>query len=299
VESPGIAMNRRNHRERCTLCFLRALCLVCVSCLLCVRVVHGSTALPLSARNAQTPSASPGSIQGIVVRAGTIEPLGRAVLELRGDDDDAPPLVSTTTEADGRFSFRNLRSGRYRLAATRPGSVSRPMSITVSGGRTEEVTVAMAPTGAISGRVYGQNGEPLGNIDVAALKSTYQRGRRVLSAVQSVRTNDRGDTAFSGSPRAVTSSERHTPEPKPVRWQCSDREGWAEASRPLSGWEASGRAGLLRCEAPGILCCSTLLVPTMTRRPAGTCLSIFPGQSTTRRQPRSTCAPARILAPST
>jgi hypothetical protein len=162
--------------------------------------------IALLTQNAAAQSASPGAIQGTVVKSGTSEALSKATVELRADDGRAPlpaipqllaldaaPLLTTTTEADGRFVFRNVRPGRYRLVTNRPGYVRRPMSVTVTAGRTEEVQLVMTATGAISGRVYGQNGEPLGNIDVSALKPTYQNGRRVLTAVQSVRTNDRGE----------------------------------------------------------------------------------------------------------
>jgi hypothetical protein len=115
------------------------------------------------------------------------------VVELRSEDDQMPAPLSTTTEADGRFAFRTVHEGRYRLLATRPGYLSRPMSITVAGGRAEEVAVAMTATGAMAGRVSGPSGEPLGNVEVSALKSSYVNGQRILTAAQSVRTNDRGE----------------------------------------------------------------------------------------------------------
>jgi hypothetical protein len=163
--------------------------------------------IALLTQNVAAQPAPSGTIQGTVMKDGTSEALSRATVELRADDGrapqipaipqrlavDPPPLLTTTTEADGRFEFRNVRTGRYRLVTNRPGYVRRPMSVTVTAGRTEEVQLMMTATGAISGRVYGQNGEALGNIDVSALKPSYQNGRRVFTAVQSVRTNDRGE----------------------------------------------------------------------------------------------------------
>ena len=149
--------------------------------------------LALLAQTAQAPSGSSGAIQGTVVKAGTVEALGKAVAELSGSDDRAPAIVAMTTEADGRFFFRSVPAGRYRLVITRPGYVRRSTSLIVTGGRTEGVSVAMTATGAIAGHIYGPSGEPLGNIVVAALRSSYQNGRRVLTPVQSVPTNDRGE----------------------------------------------------------------------------------------------------------
>ena len=148
--------------------------------------------LALIALLAQTPAAS-GSLQGVVVKAGSLDPLSKAIVELRADDGSAPLISSTTTESDGRFLFLNVRPGRYRIVTARSGYVRRPLSITVPQTQPQVVQVVLTQTATISGRVYGTTGEPLGNVDVQALKASYQDGRRTLTRVQSVRTNDRGE----------------------------------------------------------------------------------------------------------
>jgi protocatechuate 3,4-dioxygenase beta subunit len=50
----------------------------------------------------------------------------------------------------------------------------------------------MVPTGAIAGRIYDKNGEPLGNAQVMAMRQVYKDGRRTLTIVQMVSTDDRG-----------------------------------------------------------------------------------------------------------
>lgn len=139
------------------------------------------------------PTASTGGVQGVVVRAGTAEPLSKASIELRGDDDRASPIVSTTTDSDGGFVFRALRPGRYRLMTSRAGYVRRSASVTVSGGRIEDLTVPLTATAAIGGRVTSQTGEGLGNVAISALRASYQNGRRTFTSVQTVRSDDRGD----------------------------------------------------------------------------------------------------------
>src|SRR5207253_7954192 len=116
-----------------------------------------------------------------------------AVVEIRGDDGNARALHATTTESNGRFVIPSVRPGRYRLAISRPGYVSRTLSVAVAPGQVEEVQALLTPTAAISGRVYGERGEPLGNIEVSASRASYPDGRRVLTAVQSTRTDDRGE----------------------------------------------------------------------------------------------------------
>jgi hypothetical protein len=139
---------------------------------------------------AQQPS---GSIQGLVSRAGTGGPLSKAIVEIGGDDSTTRPLYTTTTESDGRFLVPNVRPGRYRVMVSRPGYVRRTLSVTVVAGRSDEVQALLTATAAIAGRVYGAGGEPLGNIDVSALKPSYQDGRRMLTAVQTAKTDDRGE----------------------------------------------------------------------------------------------------------
>jgi protocatechuate 3,4-dioxygenase beta subunit len=133
------------------------------------------------------------SIQGIVVRQGSSDPLSNATVELRGDSENTL-IRSITTEADGRFLFENIRPGRYHLTATRRGYVRPPLTVTIAAGQPAPyVQLPMTLTGAISGRVYDTNGQPIGNIEVQAFKASYPEGRRVLIPVRSVVTNDLGD----------------------------------------------------------------------------------------------------------
>jgi hypothetical protein len=135
------------------------------------------------------------SIQGIVVRTGTTDFLSNANVELRTTGNNAVALDNFTTESDGRFIIQNVRPGRYELVATRQGYVRGPLSITVVAGEPPpEVRLAMTPTGAIEGRVYnGSNGEPFGNIEVQALRVSYQDGQRTLTVAEAVQTNDLGE----------------------------------------------------------------------------------------------------------
>jgi hypothetical protein len=61
------------------------------------------------------------------------------------------------------------------------------------GQKLADVRLALTPTGAISGHVYDRDGEPAGRAIVQALRPIYRDGKRVLTIVQSVLTNDRGE----------------------------------------------------------------------------------------------------------
>src|SRR5436309_14771737 len=60
------------------------------------------------------------SEEGVVARLGTGEPLPRATVTLSNDRYPSQ-VLSTTTDAGGRFSFLNVPPGEYRLQASRQG----------------------------------------------------------------------------------------------------------------------------------------------------------------------------------
>src|SRR5262245_30955815 len=118
-------------------------------------------------------------LQGLVFEKGTNEPLSEATVELRPDQENAAVLRRLTTEDDGRFLFDNVAPGRYRVTVSRRGYTRPPLTITLAAPQAAaEIQLPMTQAGTISGRVYDTNGQPLGNIEVLAMKATYLGGRR-------------------------------------------------------------------------------------------------------------------------
>src|SRR5262245_58159987 len=123
-----------------------------------------------------------------------------------------PPLQSTqvapvTTDAGGRFVFRNMDPGNYLLRVSadgyalqeynaRPGAasdISRQVKIS-DGQSLKDVIFRLTPGGTISGRVTGPNGEALVNIEVSLLRNRYgPDGRKTLQQAGTATTNDRGE----------------------------------------------------------------------------------------------------------
>src|SRR3989475_6736249 len=130
--------------------------------------------LGLLAQVSNTPS-----VEGVVAKLGTGEPLARATVTL-SKDRYTPQVRSTTTDASGRFSFLNVPPGEYRLQASRqgpyipaedgqrkPGERRTPITIQ-PGQKITEIRLELAPTSSISGRILDSDGEPLGRVEVQA-----------------------------------------------------------------------------------------------------------------------------------
>src|SRR5204862_170270 len=136
-------------------------------------------------------------IEGVVVKSGTSDPIAKAVVEIQRVDREAearePQVV--ITGADGRFSLRELASGRYSLSVSRTGYIAgQPREVTVENGRSpKDLRVSLTATGAISGHVYDGTGEPVANVSVQALKYSWSEGAATLTTVKVAETNDRGE----------------------------------------------------------------------------------------------------------
>ena len=157
----------------------------------------------------QRPSAS---IEGVVVKLGTGEPLANASVQLNMEQPPSSEIPrgeqfhrKAKSDSNGRFIFENVAPGEYRLIATYEGDFvpaeygqrsptgeGIPFEI-AAGQKMTGIQLAMTPTGAISGRVYDRDGEPLGKAQVLALRPVYKNGRRTMTIVQSVESDDRGE----------------------------------------------------------------------------------------------------------
>ena len=151
----------------------------------------------------QSPQPQPtASIEGTVLKLGTTEAVPRAKVTL--SQQGSPNSQAITADDGGKFAFRSLVPGQYRLTATRDGYVPAEFGQRGPGASGVQITlvaqqqmkdarIEMTLTGVISGRVLNRYGEPVGNANIQALRYTYQEGRRSLTPIQSIRTNDLGE----------------------------------------------------------------------------------------------------------
>jgi len=154
-----------------------------------------------------------GAISGTVVEMGTNVPIPGASVELRRIDcnnfSNPPEAFNVKTDPDGKFNFPNLHAGGWCIVATAVGGKFTPAEylqrgykgrgVTIplaDGEKHPGITLAMAPTSAISGRIVDRDGEPVGHARVQAMELYYENGERRLYILQVVQTNDLGEYRF-------------------------------------------------------------------------------------------------------
>lgn len=176
------------------------------------------------------------SLEGVVVKMGTNEPIAGVDVELSrvegtprapvannvmdafnnalsggGPGGQAPPpllapeLRYARTGNDGKFAFKDLKEGKYRLAAARIGGTYYPAEygqrdvrgrgVNIPLGMDQamrDVKVEMAPTSSISGRILDEDGQPMGHVTVMALEPQYRQGQPRFYVERSVQSDEHG-----------------------------------------------------------------------------------------------------------
>jgi protocatechuate 3,4-dioxygenase beta subunit len=224
-----------------------------------------------------------GSIQGVVLNAGSAEPLPETPVEL-SPAAGSPTRYTATTDSAGQFTFSNIPPGDYRLAAARIGYLrseygqrgpsGRGLVVTLAAGQQmRNARVELTETGAIAGRIMDRNGQPFPNVQVQALKYGYQDGRRVLTTIRAMVTDDLGQYRIFWLPPGD-----YVLMAKPLRGGLSStliemRPGGGFASRPLQ--EATGEVILSPDDEPSI----PLYFPGTTTPQAATAIELRPGSN--------------------
>jgi protocatechuate 3,4-dioxygenase beta subunit len=138
----------------------------------------------------------PGGAEGRVLDAGSGEPIRKAMVILRRNQESG---AAAYTDSKGEFHFAELEPGAYALSATRDGYVASrkepPAVVTVLPEKTQsDLTVKLVRTGVVSGRVLDSDGDPVENasVDLLAIKGEREGG--------SATTNDRGEYRVFGVP---------------------------------------------------------------------------------------------------
>ncbi|HEX3152982.1 MAG TPA: carboxypeptidase regulatory-like domain-containing protein [Candidatus Angelobacter sp.] len=145
-------------------------------------------------------------VEGTVINKLTGTPVkGAHVIYTRiatGADPAASP-ISRDTDVQGHFHLE-LTSGQYRLWVEREGFARQSYGSSVPEGTGSLLTVSsgqelrdlafrITPLGALSGRVFDQDGDPLEGVGIQVLRVSYASGMRQLIPVAGSSSNDRGE----------------------------------------------------------------------------------------------------------
>lgn len=166
-------------------------------------------------------------MRGQIVAADNGAPIRRAQVRIAAPD--ARESRVATTDAQGRFEFKELPAGRYSITGSKAGFVTlqygqrRPSEsgtpIELGDGQTlEKIAIALPRGSVLGGRITDEYGEPVANAAVIAWRYAYAGGaRRLTPAGQNSRdsTDDQGRSRLFGLPPGeyyVSASLRSGPE---------------------------------------------------------------------------------------
>jgi thiol-disulfide isomerase/thioredoxin len=167
----------------------------------------------LGAEPCELPYPEHGAIEGTITIAGN--PASGEIVHAQwlppsgGDSWDLPFGVGgqVTADAEGRYRFRGLGPGRYRIsrvrAFDRPGGGGMSMymlgeEVVLLPGRTLIHDVAQAPGHTVAGQTLGPRGKPLGNCIITASVVNAETGGN--DRIDAVRADDQGRFAFRHLP---------------------------------------------------------------------------------------------------
>ena len=137
------------------------------------------------------------SIYGRVTVTETGAPIRRA--ELRAMNDRGISRIATS-DAEGRYEFRDLPAGQYRVIGSRSGFVTLGFGqrrgaeaitpIDLAQGQRINVNMSLPRAGAITGRILDESGEPVPDVRVQAMRSRIAGGQRRLQPAGVIDTTD-------------------------------------------------------------------------------------------------------------
>ncbi len=169
-----------------------------------------------------------GTIRGTVTNAATGEPLRKAYVRL-APASDAANVRTTITDKEGRFIFKDIRSGSYALEAEHQGFIDGkygdpadvPLELKLIANQDlSGVDIKLMPPAAVSGHVTNEDGDLWTHASVSVFRSSWERGKRQLEGFTSAGVDDKGEFRVG-----------HLP---PGRYHL--------LAKPDGGWEARNRA---------------------------------------------------------
>ncbi len=132
---------------------------------------------------------SSGSIVVTVKDARTALPLAGAAVGFEAATGEQTPSL---TDAQGRFTLRTVPAGSQTVFASARDYLTASRTVTVNGGGSASVEIALRPAGIITGRVLGAGGAALAGVEVCLMGGT--------GITATTRTSAQGQFAFLDLP---------------------------------------------------------------------------------------------------
>jgi hypothetical protein len=149
-------------------------------------------------------------MEGVVHRIGTEEPIVGAEVTVTRSAGNGPraSIAPATTDGSGRFTFKELEAGSYRLSVVSngysrqdfgqriPGMAGAPI-VLADGQDLKGISIPMTPAGSLSGHLRNSRNRPLVGIPLQLMRSAFDSsGDRYFQPVSSTRSNDLGEYRF-------------------------------------------------------------------------------------------------------
>jgi hypothetical protein len=148
------------------------------------------------------------TVEGQVVKSTTGEGLRKITVRLQSLDG-GQQIRSAITDASGHFVFTEVAPGQYAMTAEGDGypqqgygqrGPRRRMKILklAPGEHVRGIVIHLQPAGVITGAVSDEDGDPVVNAQVQALRIARQGQHRQLMGTFAAQTNDRGEYRIFG-----------------------------------------------------------------------------------------------------
>jgi len=161
-------------------------------------------------RDAKPPAAAGTAVvRGRVLASDTGRPLRRARVTLSGPELGREGR-SSSTSLDGRYEITDLPAGRYTIRVTRSGYLplqygqrrplepGKPLQV-IDKQAIDHVDFSMPRASVISGQIIDELADPVADVQVFAMRSSYFQGRRRMVTVgPPARTDDAGEYRLTG-----------------------------------------------------------------------------------------------------
>jgi|HubBroStandDraft_6_1064221.scaffolds.fasta_scaffold11990_3 hypothetical protein len=149
------------------------------------------------------------TVAGTILSANTGEPLKKARVVIRPENENSARPHIATTDAQGRFTISGILEGRYYLWADRDGYQSKSYEIGESGRsskifalnpgqKIDDIVLRLSRYAAVSGRITDEDGDPAQRVRVEVVTKRTLRGKTEYFGAGESETNDLGEYRIFG-----------------------------------------------------------------------------------------------------